>query len=284
MKLIEIAQRLRLFEGSAGAARFHGFCVAFRNADDTLAAHLDRIDADLRGFAYEGAGMMLAVLDVFRFRFGRFERFAQGACRDYVHMVYAGAGLACAYLPWVRSRIERLIQRLDPKYRWLVVDGVGFSGKPAPAGLSPEGQHAFDHGYGRRLWFQYNGDAEMIARLISTFDVPRRRDLWSGAGAACAYTGAGETNEIQKLPRLAGRYLGALAEGAAFAAVVRRQAGYVPGNTGVACEVLCGVGAAGAAALASDALDRLSASPALNTYDGWRRLLQDRFDLLLAVR
>jgi hypothetical protein len=253
---------------------------------DELAARLNTVAAELRGFAFEGAAMALTLLDYFtpwhRYRFARFIR---GAGAAHIYMAHVGAGWAVARLYW---RVERPLARLDPLLRWLAIDGYGFHAGyfswrryvavRAPAGrLSGYARRVFDQGLGRSLWFVEGADVERIPRTIAAFPPARHADLWSGAGLACAYAGGVERPAVAALWSAAGEYQPHLAQGAAFAAQARRRAGNPAGHTALACEVLCGCSAEEAAQMTDDALEDLPPDGALPAYEIWRQRIRSHF-------
>ena len=89
----------------------------------TLVPKLDAIDTELRGIAYEGAGMGLMVLDsLFPYK-KRLAAFLEGSWSPYRCLVYIGAGLV---LPRVPKNPERVMAKQDALLRWFVMDGYGF--------------------------------------------------------------------------------------------------------------------------------------------------------------
>jgi len=169
--------------------------------DDTpsrLGETLDSVEAERRGFAYEGAAMALALLDqlLLSRRHRRFAAFIAGPASAHVYMAHVCAGWAFAQL----RRGPRATQGLDPLLRWLAVDGYGFhrgyfgpSRHPlehrAPMRFSGYSLRAFDQGLGRSLWFATGGDLTRATEAIGRFPPTRRPDLWSGLGLAVAYAG-----------------------------------------------------------------------------------------------
>jgi hypothetical protein len=268
-----------------GKTFLRGYHIALEEENPVaLAARLDHIAAEYRGFAYEGAAMSLALLEELGLRSTRFSRFLTGTGKQHVYMLHVGAGWAYARLPWLRRRIEAAIRHLDPVLRWLVIDGYGFhqgyfhwqtatQPNAIPAQLSEHARHVYFQGLGRSLWFVKGSDPLRISETIARFDSQYHNDLWSGAGLACAYAGGISQSEIQELRRRAGEHSGALAQGAAFATKTRLFAGNLARHTETACAILCGIDAEQAAALCDLTLlqvDRSDRCP----YQQWRKLLQ----------
>src|SRR5262249_43750809 len=154
------------------------------------------VESGERGFAFEGAAMASALLDLLALGRGRrLEGLLRGPGAAHVYMVHVGAGWALARLrrrPWSR------LHGLDPLLGWLSVDGYGFHQgffawerfvrrQEEPRRLSAYARRAFDQGLGRSLWFVHGADVERIASSVKSFSVRRRGDLWSGVGLAATY-------------------------------------------------------------------------------------------------
>ena len=278
----EIRQRLE----NVGRVFLQGYDTALRHKDDdALAARLEQISLEHRGFAHEGAAMAITLRDRLTFRGNAFERFAAGPGRDHIYMLHVGAGWTYARLPWLRSRIERAIGDLHPVFRWLVIDGYGFHqgyfhwNQPgllnrSVARLSVHARRAFYQGLGRSLWFSNGAQVNAIAAAISRFPPLYHEDAWSGVGLACAYAGGISVDAIVELRRESGENAAPLAQGAAFAAKARQRAGNQARHTETACSVLCALSADAAAALCDQTfrqIDLLHPCP----YQHWRKLVQE---------
>jgi hypothetical protein len=244
-----------------------------------LNAGLKRIAAPERGFAFEGAAMALAMLDLLTpgasRRLGEFMR---GAAAEHVYMAHVGAGWALARLrrrPW--GTLE-----LDPLLRWLALDGYGFHHAyfrtarvvrraRVPYRLDAAQRTVFDQGVGRALWFVEAADPDRIAVTVSAFSRERRADLWSGVGLAAAYAGAVDDRGLRRLRELGDEFWPYLAQGAAFAAKARIHARNLVPHTDRACRVLCGVGAREAASVTESALAAAGTGGTAEDYGRWRR-------------
>lgn len=266
----------------AGRAFLEGFNAAVAYpADDRLASEIERIDLPLRGFAYEGAGMACAVLDILTLSGGRSTRaLLRGPASDYPHLVHVGVGWAFARLRlrpgWGRAVVK------DPLLRWLSWDGFGFhqgffhtdrviGGKAVERGLTEDQRAIRDQGLGRSLWFQECADPEAVALRIDDFPRNRRPDLWSGVGLAATYAGGVRADELESLALLAGEYRADLGQGCSFACEARRVSGVVPDHTRLAAPILAGVSADVAGSWANRAQNALG--PANGTsaqYQQWR--------------
>ncbi len=47
----------------------------------------------------------------------------------------------------------------------------------------------FIQGFGRSLWYGYNGDLNRITKIVSAFNINFQSDLWTGLGIAIAFVG-----------------------------------------------------------------------------------------------
>ncbi len=282
------AVRERLEEvGRCFTAGYHAALEEDR--PEPLAARIEsEVARDFQGFAYEGAGMALALLDVLTpWRRDRLSRFLAGPGADHVYIIYVGAGWVMARLP---VSPERFLSRLeDPCLRWLALDGYGFhegyfrwprsvERQETPRGLRGYYRRGFDQGLGRSLWFVEGADVRRLPRTIGAFPAARQTDLWSGLGLACGYAGGRTRAEVEELRTAAGPYLPQLAQGVAFAAQARERAGILTPHTELAAEVICGMSAAEAAAVTDQARHDLPADrPEEPAFEVWRRRIQDHF-------
>src|SRR5215510_1345201 len=268
-----------------GTTFIRGYHSAFEATSiQRLGVTLDSTEQQWRGFAYEGAAMALALLDCLTLGSqDRLGAFLRGPGDAHKYMVHVGSGWALARIP---MRIGFSARALDPLLKWLAVDGLGFhegyfhwfrysdGGRPGkrPPGKRPNGYgaRAFDQGLGRSLWFVHGGQVDLISATINRFAEPRRKDLWSGIGLACAYAGAISRVDLEQLKAAAGCCRPSAAQGAAFAAKARQQAGNPAPHTALACQVLCGMPAGAAAAVTDAALHDLEAASEVPRYEAWR--------------
>ncbi|WP_406312246.1 DUF1702 family protein [Streptosporangium sp. NBC_01639] len=250
-----------------------------------VAGEVERIEdihEELRGAAYEGAGMACAILDVLTITGGRRLRsLLSGPGLRYPHMVHLGTGWAYARL---RMRPMWGIRSVHPLLRWLAFDGFGFHqgffstdrtvGRQRTAGLMDRTRRAiFDQGLGRMLWFHECAGADDVVRRIAEFPPGRRADLWSGVGMAATYTGGAGTAELERLIVAAAEdgFRAHLVQGSAFACACRLISGIVPEHTAAATPVLCGVEVDEAAAWTDTALIALGHNAhSGDHYQAWR--------------
>lgn len=255
------------------------------SAVDELAARLDAIDAESRGWGYEGAGLGLAVRDgLAPWRGSLLETFLRGPGAAHAYMVHVGAGWALGHF---RRRTRETLNAVDPLLAWLAIDGFGFragyfhwrrfgAGGAVPSWITGVGRRVFDQGLGRSLWFVGGADVPWIGDAVDAFPESRRGDFWSGLGLACAYAGGVEPDVVARLAERAGRFRAHAGQGAAFAAQARRRAGNRAPHTERAVEILCGATADRAASMTDAALAQLPATGDQRdvhdgtAYEGWR--------------
>lgn len=270
-----------------GFTFLEGYHAALEAEDSQdLALRLNATEAVMRGFAFEGAAMAMALLDLLTpWRRDRVSQFLREAGAAHPYMVYVGAGWALARL---RRRFDHIPPGMDPLLGWLAADGYGFHegyfhprrfvhDQTVPKRVSGYGLRAFDQGLGRSLWFVFGGDPVRIGKAISRFPRIRQEGLWSGAGLACAYAGGALGDEAKQLASATNANKAALAQGAAFAAEARRRAGNPAAHTDRACRILCGLTADKAAAVTVKAREGLAPWGNLPEYGVWRIRVQDHF-------
>jgi hypothetical protein len=237
-----------------------------------------------RGFAYEGAAMAYALLDLLvPRRRRRLGALLDAGGSDHVYMIHVGAGWALARLR--RRPFGRL--RLHPLLQWLAVDGFGFHegffrpgrfvrGTALHPRIRGYGRHVFDQGLGRSLWFVDAADPERIGATISAFAPERRADLWSGVGLAAAYAGAAGAADLERLRAIASGYTAHLAQGAAFAATARAHAGNVVAETELGVRILCGRSIESAAQVVTQTCPAVRAADEKGrAYKDWRGAIRD---------
>jgi enediyne biosynthesis protein E3 len=278
----EVRRRL---EG-IGSTFLEGYHMALEESrPERLELRLGSIETELRGFAFEGAAMGLALVDFLApWRGRRLRTFLEGPGDPHAYMMHVGAG-------WLPARlglgVDRTMKQLDPLLGWLAVDGYGFhegyfrpgnsvDRQAVPSKLSGYARRVFDQGLGRSLWFVEGAEVERICAMIARFDSTRRADLWSGVGLACAYAGGTDQVSIEALLIASGSHRDHLAQGAAFAAKARQRAGNPSPHTEAACRTLCATSADEAAALTDDCLAGLSHEGGLPAYEVWRSRVRAR--------
>ena len=278
---------IRRWLEQVGTAFVDGYLLGLEeDRPEPLAARLEReVDASHRGFAFEGAGMALTILDaVAPWRRDRLRRFVAGPANDHIYLVYCGVGFALARLPLSPARMRA---RLDPVLGWLALDGYGFHHgffdwpravlrQEVPRRLAGYARRAFDQGLGRSLWFVEGAAAARLAATIGGFAEERRSDLWSGVGLAATYAGGRDREGLAALRQAAGEHRDGLAQGASFAAEARRRGGNPTPHSALACQVLCGRSFAASAEVAQETGRDLPEDGAVPAYEAWRRRVAGR--------
>lgn len=247
------------------------------------------VETGWRGFAWEGVGMSLALQDAFRpGRSRRLHEILSGPGHPHRYLVIVGAGWSFARLP---RRFDRALAGLDPVLRWLAFDGYGFhhgyfgwrrsvERHRVPRRLRGYARHAFDQGLGRSLWFVRGMDPASLATTVARFPAERRSDLWSGVGLASAFAGGLGPDGLRELRRRAGDALPHLAQGVAFAAKARLEAGEGTPWLEEASRVLTGASAAELAAVTDRALSDLPPDDlgdperGVPAFEVWRRRIR----------
>jgi hypothetical protein len=274
----------------AGLVFLEGYNAAVSSSRDTLLQRLNLVAPEWRGFAFEGASMGLRLLDhLTPWRSRRWAAFLDGPGGPHTYMVHVGAGWALARTPWLRRRPVRILAKMDPLLRWLVIDGYGFHegyfdwprsirDRKVPAALSGYARRAFDQGLGRSLWFVTGADVERVRASILAFAPERHGDLWAGVGLAATYAGGVDRVSLERLRVSSSGFLPHVAQGAAFAAKARERAGNVAPHVDLACRALCGMSATAAARVTDAALADLSDDSDQPAYERWRARIRRTFD------
>jgi len=243
---------------SASAQRLDGIIAlalsasAVAQSDDAAALdqHLDSVDPDFLGFAVEGAGMGLTLLDRRSpVEPSRLRRLQKGRWLRFVPLAYAGAGLGLAELgqaviPYVED--EKVLTA------WFAIDGYAFhltllapedhlDGQAVPPELSGPAAMVFDQGVARCIWFNAAAEPGAIGAIVGRFPPQRQADLWSGVGLAATYAGGLDPDGLAELRKLSGPHAAMLASGSVFASWLRVLGeNEVPGNR-TACQALTGM-------------------------------------------
>jgi enediyne biosynthesis protein E2 len=258
---------------------------------------LDLIDAEQRGFAYEGATMAFTVLDAMGPGRGHRTRdLLRGPGSRHIFLAYIGIGFAMDHLP--RPLWKKVIPDLtgDPYYptmSWLAVDGYGFDlayfhtkrwvdGQRVPAPYRWEGApdyfaRAVDQGIGRALWFICGAQTPDVAAAAGRFASHRQPDLWAGIGLAATFAGGSDADGLAALRREAGGHWSQLALGVVFAAKARAYSGVVPDHTQAACSVLADVSVDKAVSLADATAVTAADAGAEPAYELWRQRIRAHF-------
>jgi enediyne biosynthesis protein E3 len=249
-----------------------------------LAARLDAVEPEFRGFAYEGATTALTVLDALLPTRRRLAPFLRGPGYPYAWIAPIGFGWARAHLGRRPHGPHALV---DPLLDWLVLDGAGFHDgwygperhieqRRLPRGIAGPATRVYDAGIGRSLWFVRGADVERIAQTIGSFPSSRQPQLWGGVASAATYAGGVGDDALRAMSELAGRWAPDVAQGVAFAAKARLAGGHVPPHTERACALACGMSAVDAARHVDVALEGLQLGEHETFFDAWRMRVRGR--------
>jgi enediyne biosynthesis protein E3 len=294
----------RGFECDTAATRFHleeilrTFIAGYNLTLETprfelLAQRLEReFDSHHVGFAFEGAGMCAALLDLLVPRkVSRLRELTDGAGRQHDYIATVGAGFAVARLPYGLRVWERYAAKLDPMVAWCVLDGYGFHQgifhrrpfveecKEPPVRLPLYGKQLFDAGLGRSLWWSKGASPVLIGKSIDRFPEPRRAEMWHGVGVACTYAGGVQEAALLELLELSGSYRADFLSGLPFAARMRQKGANASPVTDMACGLLLRRTTDSAAELVVRALDEITAA-----WPGSERELGSRGYMLVRER
>jgi hypothetical protein len=266
------------------------FLLGYNAALDTqspnvLAGELSRVPLDLRGIAFEGAGMGLTILDrILPGPAHRFGDFLAGPGKPHAFIMHVGAGVSFSVLPF---GLDRFMKRLDPVARWSVPDGYGFfSGYRnwaryrsgwLPRNVRGYVARGFDQGLGRGLWFICSGDVSRIAHEIEQLPLDRRGDLWSGIGLASTYAGGVDASTLSELLAAAKDNAADVQQGSAFAVYTRIRGENVTPAVAAASELYWGDSPESVAEVVQSCLEAArTATDEAPVYEVWRRLIRTR--------
>jgi hypothetical protein len=266
---------------SIGGHFVSGYNFAVGNCDlDELASMLAGVAADDAGFVHEGAAMGVAIADWMTPGRSLFPGYIRGPASRHEYMAWVGLGWALARLSVAP---ERALARYQNLHCWLALDGYGFhegyfhwpqriDRQRCPRGLSADGQHVFDQGLGRSMWFVRGADVAQVGACIAAFAPGRHADLWAGVGLAAAYAGGVRAQDYAALVARSGAHACALAQGVVFAAQARQRAGNPVPHLELACRTILGLDAGSTAAIAVASLP--ASGHALASYQQWRYAIQ----------
>jgi hypothetical protein len=260
-----------------------GFNLVAEYKSDPHSA-LAGIPAEERGFAYEGAGMRAALVDLMTCgRAGSLRRLLDGPGLRYVHLIHVGYGWALAPLrPPLPFRLPR-----TPLLRWLALDGAGFAEtyfgdftalrKRCRRRPTPRSQARLA-GAGRALWFLESADIPGIVDRIESVPAAARPQLWAGVGLAACYAGCADERRLEDLGEASGPCVAYLGQGALFGAAARVLSGVVPAHTRLLCEKLFSVTPEVASGWTDVAAEGLSCRRDLAAYLEWKKRLREKAD------
>lgn len=247
-----------------------GYNRALEQANTTiLTKELDKhYDSHHLGFAYEGAGMYFAIMDIlWPKKEARLKQFTDGPGTAHDYIATVGAGLAIAKAPGGARKLEGYMKKLDPMLAWCVPDGYGFycgifhpsryiDRQSPPPGSFPQYMHTlFDAGLGRSLWWVKGAEPDRVAETISGFPKSRQNELWAAIGLAATYAGSISATTLKTLYNHSGDYQRDFLSGVPFAARMRQKGCNITEWTESVCKELLSISAAEAGDLIAKVLD-----------------------------
>lgn len=272
----ELAQRFRQIQ----YAFSQGYQAAITTDElETIVFKMNIIEAEYRGFAYEGVGCALAQRDILKpSQQSIVEIFINSHEAIYQNYVYVGVGLM---LGRQRLPLKPYLELLNPAKIWLVIDGYGFQygmthwqdsleKQAILEELSGYACRVFDQGMGRSIWFLDGADVIRISKTIGAFPPERQVDLWSGLGYACCFAGGADQATLEALGAAAGSYKSILAQSVALATKSRQQLGHSSIYAERACEVLCGMGVKEASDSVDTIVERAPNNGAITDQEDWQ--------------
>jgi enediyne biosynthesis protein E2 len=273
-----------------------------QKGNDAIADRLEMLEAEYRGFAYEGAVMALTLRDVMSPVPGNkhVETFAGvgGLGEHQIFMGYIGIGFALARLPkflWRRALPDQSKLPEHPALNWMILDGYAFHESFFHTDkwvhqqyVSPrvpwrwKGSHewilkAMDHGVGRSMWFVNSGDVESLNDMINGFAPPRRADLWSGAALAATYAGGVPEDSLNEFVKKSWEYRAEVAQGSVLALKQRVMSNLVTAHTEMASQIFCNMPPEEAAELTDWAAIDLHDTSSVPAYEIFRQRIQSKF-------
>lgn len=276
-----------------------GFEIAIeQKGNDAIVERLELLEAQFRGFAYEGAVMALSIRDVMSPAPGNknVESFVGGPAAHQLFMAYIGIGFALARLPkflWRRALPNQAKLPDSPALNWMILDGYSFHesffktdkwiGKQFISSRVPwQGSHDYvlrvmDQGVGRAMWFINAGDVDRLTNMIGTFAPDRRSDLWSGAALAATYAGGVGEEELTLFVKNSWDYHPEVAQGSVFAIKQRVLSNLVTPHTELASQILCELPPEKASELADQSIIDLPEGSSVPGYEVFRQRIQSNF-------
>lgn len=236
------------------------------------------------GFAYEGAGLYLALADLMAPQsVSRLRHFTCDIVPEHDFITSVGAGFAIARVPLGLRRLSSYRSRLNPMTAWCLVDGYGFHQgffhweryirrlQTAPPAFDAQDAALFDAGVGRAMWWVFGGNAEDIAAAIAQFRPSRQGEMWTGIGTALAYANGSNAGTSQRLIELSGGFHNDFLSGILLAAHMREKGGNPAAWTADICSDRLGMSVSEASAVVTVELDSWLESWRGSQSDQWSR-------------
>lgn len=215
------------------------FCEK-NNDINALQEYLENIEPEFRSIGYEAASMAIALNDLGTSKnLKAWLHFAKGPALAHKAQVHVGLGWAIAKmnLPFLL-----VVEKIQKPFHSNIADGCGYYdgffrnryavvNRQFPAYMPIVSKSFYYRGIGRSLWYSSGGDIEKVRGIIEKFSADLHTDLWTGIGIAVAYVGSCEENILQTIFESANVYRAQLANGAALAAISRKEANTITSGT-----------------------------------------------------
>ncbi|MEH6791096.1 DUF1702 family protein [Parasphingorhabdus sp.] len=269
---------------SIGKAFLRGYnlTLSARSFDQFTDAMAQETDL-LRGFFVEGGAMGCALVDSLPLRKPMLPRYLALYGAQYPILVHAGVGLTISKLSW---REKGILAELDPFYRWLAYDGLGYHNmyfEPEKTLTGPKrvlegyASRAYDQGAGRGIWFTSGADVEKAAATIAAMDVDRHADLWAGVGLALCYAGPGGSQAFLDARDLSAGSAADMATGVAIACTARVKDDSLLPETREAIAALWGISPEALAERVEAIRQTVSETAQADGYGAWRVAIAQDF-------
>jgi hypothetical protein len=161
------------------------------------AAYCDSLPVLFQPFAHEGLAMGYTLHHLFRYDARAFERTVVNPKPEFRYLYYVGLGFWWGMRNVEPSRVEQLVQGLDPMHRYLCFDGYGFKvaffDLPQNPGalkrldaFTGYARNAAYQGVGRAVYFLHMDEPDaLIARVSALGD--HAPDAAAGVGLAMSF-------------------------------------------------------------------------------------------------
>ena len=258
----------------------HGYHSALLSDDvKQLQRRLLRLDGEVRGYAFEGAGTGLTVIDTLMpWRGSLLDAFVHEPGLAHLQSVLIGVGWGMARLR--RHNLASMRKRLNATYGWFIDDGYAFHNAffdwtkiphRRPGGQDGFAARVADQGVGRGMWFKFGTSGKRIRQVIDACEPERHPDLWTGVGVAAAYAGGVGPEVLSALHHEAGAFRGDVALGIAMAARARHIGNIPTEHTDQACRLFCGMSARRAAELCEQCFAKSNPNKQSEIYQVWQQ-------------
>ncbi len=230
-----------------------------------------KYDAHYLGFAFEGASMYYAILDLLLpWGKSRLRRFIEEVLPQHSYLLGSGAGYAMGRIPWGPLLMDRYRKKFNPLPAISMPSGYGLhlaifkmesyviKCKAPPARFNEYDKRLFDSGVGRALWWIGGTDPVVITGHINRFPEDRKAELWLGVGQAGSYSGIVSDETMHKLLELSGDYRYDFLSGTPFSTNIRRVSMNKCEWTSHVCELLLGTNDEVASEMVQNIIDKIT--------------------------